>query len=159
MLSISVAEKDEIVSTPGCWHVQNIPYQWNKAARLLLVEFYDIRVCADAIKDMIIHGKDTVTHADLLRSSKNARLCPKIAMVLKENMAEERKDRLPHLLARTLPPPAVIQSRDGRGPELKLPPRNRTQHAEHLIRQIKPKIKPLFKNKALLMPETESISH
>lgn len=52
-------------------------------------------------------------------------------------MAEERKDRLPHLLIRD----TATTSRYSRPPRpnnagLNLPPRSRAQHAEHLIRQI-----------------------
>lgn len=52
-------------------------------------------------------------------------------------MAEKRKDRLPHLLVRdTATTSRYTSPRDGRGPKLNLPPRNRAQHAEDLIRQI-----------------------
>ena len=52
-------------------------------------------------------------------------------------MAEYGKDRLPHLLVRdTVATGRYTSPRDGRGHKLNLPPRNRAQHAEHLIQQI-----------------------
>lgn len=52
-------------------------------------------------------------------------------------MADQGKDRLPHLLVRdTAATSRYTSPRDGRGPGLNLPPRNRAQHAEYLIRQI-----------------------
>lgn len=46
--------------------------QWNKAAEMAEgLSFGDIsRACADAIKDVIIHGRDIVTHDDLVRALK-----------------------------------------------------------------------------------------
>ena len=53
-------------------------------------------------------------------------------------MAEKRKDRLPHLLVRgTATTGRYTSPRDGRGTTLNLSPRNRAQHAEALIQQIK----------------------
>jgi hypothetical protein len=52
-------------------------------------------------------------------------------------MAEPSKNRLPHLLVKdTATTSRYTSPRDGRGPGLNLPLRNRAQHAEHLIRQI-----------------------
>lgn len=52
-------------------------------------------------------------------------------------MAEQSKDRLPHLLVRdTATTSRYTSPRDGRGPGLNLPQRNRAQHAEYLVRQI-----------------------
>lgn len=52
--------------------------QWSKAADAAVgLSFGDItRVCADTIKDVIIHGRDSVTHADLLRSIKERKAVP-----------------------------------------------------------------------------------
>ena len=53
-------------------------------------------------------------------------------------MAKKRKDRLPHLLVRdTAATRPYTSPRDGREPKLNLPSRNRVQHAEALIQQIK----------------------
>lgn len=52
-------------------------------------------------------------------------------------MAEQGKDRLPHLLVRnTAVTRRYTNPRSGGGTDLNLPPRNRAQHAELLLRQI-----------------------
>ena len=52
-------------------------------------------------------------------------------------MAEQNKDRLPHLLVRdTATTSRYTSPRKGQSPDLNLPQRNRAQHAEHLLRQI-----------------------
>lgn len=52
-------------------------------------------------------------------------------------MPEESKERLPHLLVRdSASTDRYTHPKGGSGSHLNIPPRNRTQHAEHLIRQI-----------------------
>ena len=52
-------------------------------------------------------------------------------------MPEESKERLPHLLVRdSASTDRYTRPKGGSGSHLNIPPRNRTQHAEHLIRQI-----------------------
>lgn len=52
--------------------------QWSKAAEAAMgLSFGDItRACANAIKDVIIHGGDSVTHTDLLQAIKERKAVP-----------------------------------------------------------------------------------
>lgn len=81
VIEYQLPEKNEIVATLkaklAVFKTSRI--QWNKAAEAATgLSFGDItRVCADAIKDMIIHRKDAVTHADLLRSIKERKAVPR----------------------------------------------------------------------------------
>ena len=81
VIEYQLPEKDEIVATLKAKLATFKTYriQWSKAAEAAVgLSFGDItRVCADTIKDMIIHGKDTVTHADLLRSIKERKAVPR----------------------------------------------------------------------------------
>lgn len=72
VIEYQLPERDEIVAALknklAAFKTSRI--QWDKAAEVAEgLSFGDItRACADAIKDALIHGRDTVTQADLLRS-------------------------------------------------------------------------------------------
>lgn len=81
VIEYQLPEKEEIVATlqAKLATFKTSRIQWNKAAEAATgLSFGDItRVCADAIKDIIIHGKDKVTHVDLLRSIKERKAVPR----------------------------------------------------------------------------------
>lgn len=80
VIEYQLPEKEEIVATlkAKLSTFKTSRIQWNKAAEAATgLSFGDItRACADAIKDIIIHRQDKVTHADLLRSIKERKAVP-----------------------------------------------------------------------------------
>ena len=80
VIEYQLPEKEEVVKTLKTKLATFKTYriQWNKAAEAATgLSFGDItRVCENAIKDIIIHGKDKLTHADLLRSIKERMAVP-----------------------------------------------------------------------------------
>ena len=81
VIEYQLPEKEEIVKTLKAKLATFNTYriQWNKVAEVAIgLSFGDItRACEDAIKDIIIHGKDKLTHADLLRSIKERMAVPR----------------------------------------------------------------------------------
>lgn len=80
VIEYQLPDKEEIVATLktklAAFKATRI--QWSKAAEAAEgLSFGDVtRVCADAIKDAIIHGKDSVTHTDLLHAIKERMAVP-----------------------------------------------------------------------------------
>lgn len=80
VIEYQLPDKEEIVATlkTKLAAFKTARIQWSKAAEAAVsLSFGDItRACADAIKDVIIHGRDSVTHADLLRAIKERKAVP-----------------------------------------------------------------------------------
>jgi SpoVK/Ycf46/Vps4 family AAA+-type ATPase len=80
VIEYQLPEKDEIVATlqAKLATFKTVRIQWSKAADAAAgLSFGDItRACADAIKDVIIHGRDIVTHADLLHAINDRKAVP-----------------------------------------------------------------------------------
>ena len=80
VIEYQLPDKEEIVATlkAKLATFKATRIQWCKAAEAAAgLSFGDItRACADAIKDVVIHGRDSVTHADLLRAIKERMAVP-----------------------------------------------------------------------------------
>lgn len=80
VIEYQLPDKEEIVAAlkAKLTTFKTARIQWSMAAEVAAgLSFGDItRACADAIKDVIIHGRESVTHADLLRAIKERKAVP-----------------------------------------------------------------------------------
>jgi SpoVK/Ycf46/Vps4 family AAA+-type ATPase len=80
VIEYQLPNKEEIVATlkANLATFKSTRIQWGKAAEAAEgLSFGDVtRACADAIKDVIIHGRESVTYADLLRAIKERMAVP-----------------------------------------------------------------------------------